>query len=84
MNHQEQNHQPVRRRRIQASMSVDDIASLSRSSKKNADSKYRRFIKYFRRFWRRIPALLRVILAGLLAILFLTATVAVTRSYLIK
>ena len=84
MNQQEQNHQPVRRRRVQASMMVDSSASVPVSSKKRVSRKYDGYTKSLRRFWRRIPALLRVILAGLLATLFLITTIAITRSYLIK
>lgn len=84
MSQNEQNYQPAHRRRVQASMPVDYTSSVPVSAKKKSSSQSCGFSKSFRRFWRRIPSLLRIILAGLLATLFLTATVAVTRSYLIK
>lgn len=37
-----------------------------------------------RRFWQRVPSVLRVILAGLFTLLILISTIAITRSYLIK
>ena len=69
----QQNPERIHRRRVQADMPFSANAKpggerISRSS--------------LRLFWGRVPAFLRVIIAGLLATLFLTATVAVTRNYL--
>ena len=44
--------------------------------------KKRTLRKRFRLFWRRIPLVLRVIIAALCILLFLTATISITRSYL--
>lgn len=69
----------VHRRRIQAEMPSVQPSSpprrkAPRKSQPNAGS--------LSLFWLRIPPILRVIIAGLLAIAFLTAAVAVTRNYL--
>ena len=84
MSQQEQNPERVHRRRVQASMEISDATSIAPRRKSAAQSSQRsaQAAKELHKFWLRIPAVLRVIVIGLLATLFLTATVAVTRSYL--
>lgn len=84
MNPQNENPQRVHRRRVQASMQISDVQESAQPRKRAARAKQQRSntVLDLRRFWMRIPAVLRVILAALLATLFLTATVAVTHSYL--
>ena len=80
MSQYEQNHHPARRRRVQA----DFTTPAPSAKKKKAASSQTSISHELRRFWRRIPGILRIILAGLMATLILTATVAVTRSYLVR
>lgn len=75
----QENPQRVHRRRVQASMQIsDERPSASRRRKASSAPRAGRI----QLFWMRIPPALRVLIAGLCAVLFLTATVAVTRSYL--
>ena len=75
--------QPPRRRRIQAGMPIQESVHVHQR-KPSAKKKRRKqtALRNMKLFWLRIPVALRVILLGLTATLFLTATVAVTRSYL--
>jgi len=83
MSQQEQNPHRVHRRRVQASMQISDTPAMPQRTTHAKNRKSESLIE-LKRFWKRIPAVLRVILAGLLATLLLTSTVAVTRSYLIR
>ena len=75
--------QRVHRRRSHAAVQISDMPASPRRSGGASGKRRSGSVIEFGRFWKRIPAVLRTVLAGLLAVLFLTATVAVTRSYLI-
>ena len=83
MSQQEQNPQRVHRRRVQAAMQISDApVSPKKASPRKRRTAMQRALRHLRLFWRRIPALLRVVLTVLCLALFLTVTVAVTRGYL--
>jgi soluble lytic murein transglycosylase len=78
------NPQHVHRRRVQASMQISDAPSVTSKRATSARKRKSGTTAELQRFWKRIPAVLRIILAALIAMLLLTMTVAVTRSYLIR
>lgn len=75
--------QRVHRRRTQAAVQISDMPSSPRRNSDASRKQHSGAVIEFARFVKRIPAVLRAVLAGLLIVLFLTVTVAVTRSYLI-
>lgn len=76
----------IHRRRVQASLQsgATYTASSRRSVPSFAGKRKSGAMTELQRFWKRIPAMLRIVIAGLMATLLLTMTVAVTRSYLIR
>ena len=86
MSQHHDNPQRVHRRRVQASIQVSDTPAAPVKRANPAPRKTRKggAAAELQRFWKRIPAVLRVILAALMATMLLTMTVAVTRSYLIR
>lgn len=83
MSQQPQNPERVHRRRVQATMQISDDPILSRQpSAARRKRKSPSALRQLKLFWLRIPAVLRVVLAGLCAMLFLTVVVVITRDYL--
>lgn len=79
---QPNNPERVHRRRVQARMTIQDVSHSNKSSSTRRKKKRHSFARDLRKFWRRIPAVLRLIVISLCFILFLTMTVAVTKNYL--
>ena len=81
MNQIPDNPQRVHRRRIQADQHIGDIHVHERRRPVQKSAVHPHSL---RRFWRRIPAFLRMVIALLLAVLLFTLTFAVTRDYMAR
>lgn len=76
------NPERVHRRRVQAGMTIQDVPPSPTPAAKRRKKRCRSAARDLRRFWRRVPAVLRLIVVGLCFVLVLTTAVAVTQSYL--